>query len=354
MALALFSLLSGCTLYFGDDDCASSGGALPAPDLRNPVTGQCEYGPSGGPGHPGSCDGHNNQVDDDIAYPATRAADAVALDWAQCRSACDGLPEATCLRADGCRAAYRDDCPNCDSLQLTYVACWATAPSGPLRGEGCFGLDAYKCSRHDDCSAVHGPFQTSDAPGGFMSALGAFEYCMPERDSAPGCYSDAECPAGSECTSDTECLPPPGCGPASPCPPVCYGRCVPKAPACDGLGEGACVARADCTPLYAGHDCACTPAGCSCGSWTFEQCVAGDGSSAGFTCGNQVCGAGEYCQVTTPGIPGGQTGYGCRALPAACAAAGPAQACECLEKSVCAMKCGTDALGHTTATCFAP
>ena len=45
--------------------------------------------------------------------------------------------------------------PGYEAFGFVYEACWPTAPSGPVRGGGCVGLDAQECSRHDDCVAQH-------------------------------------------------------------------------------------------------------------------------------------------------------------------------------------------------------
>jgi hypothetical protein len=361
LALLLPLLLAtpGCVFYFGDDgddDCWNGGGAPePWPGLRNPETGQCENAGGGGGGWCG---------EDGVPVPATDSAEApadqIAYDWATCTGPCDGLSESACQAADGCRAVYVDDCPFCDIYppQLTYVACWGTAPSGPVRGGGCQGLDAYDCSRHDDCSAVHWRAEVP-AGGGFVNAIGGFEFCADEPGGGElGCYSDEECPMGTECTSDTECLPPPGCDPATgACPAVCYGRCVPiQAPDCTTLGEVDCIGRADCTPLYAGSDCTCGPMGFTCTTWTFESCVAGDGTSGAFPCGNLVCADGEFCQVNYPGIMGADIWYECRALPGQCLMGGnPLSTCECLKSAnECAMSCDVDAAGHVTTGCYLP
>jgi len=52
--------------------------------------------------------------------------------------------------------------------------CVGTAPSGPVNGTACAGLDAHECSRHDDCIAVH---YYVDVPAWGLK----FDYCAPER-----------------------------------------------------------------------------------------------------------------------------------------------------------------------------
>jgi hypothetical protein len=187
------------------------------PPLRNPASGKCES-PGGNP-----CD------------PAVPPPTLVP-DWGACDSPCAGLDETTCRAADACRAIYADASPPWteQAPHFVYKDCWPTAPSGPVHGGGCQGLDAYGCSRHDDCVAHH------DAD---WSA----------------CMNDATCPwtVGEFRSCEDESTPPP--------PP----------PACPTLGEAACIARTDCTPLYRGEDCDCTPMGCTCSTWTFDACQAG-------------------------------------------------------------------------------
>ena len=78
--------------------------------------------------------------------------------WGACYDQCTGLDEATCLDTPACRGAYVDICPpnaDCDlEGAIAFVECWAVDQTGPIQGE-CSGLDAWECSRHDDCVAYH-------------------------------------------------------------------------------------------------------------------------------------------------------------------------------------------------------
>src|SRR3990172_10078280 len=126
-SLLLAALLSGCGIYFGDDDddCLYGAGAdiaVPAQGYRNPQSGQCEYlGPTSPPNPCGD-------------VPAGRADEApgayydpAALDWAMCFGLCAGLDEATCRATDACRAIYVDPCPTCGSPRpVVFSACWGT------------------------------------------------------------------------------------------------------------------------------------------------------------------------------------------------------------------------------------
>jgi hypothetical protein len=183
----------------------------PTPERRDPYSGECVS--------VGGCGGFEAPIQE--------------LDWALCDSGCEVLGEDECRAADGCRAAYLDLCPQCDALLLEFWGCWGVAPSGPIRGGECGPLDAYECSRHDDCVAVHltDPETLCDAPVG--CDIGPFEFCMNESTPPP---------------------PPPVCG--------------------NIADEVACISADTCQPLYEGNDCTCDAAGnCTCASWTFVGCT---------------------------------------------------------------------------------
>jgi hypothetical protein len=255
--LALLLPVSGCSLWFGDDDCDYGGpgfyddGASDAIGFLNPYSGQCEwYGGGGG----GTCG-------DD--WGGAAEPDREALDWAQCWSACTGLDENSCQASSGCRAAYISDCPegwDCGSTTYSFYECWATAPSGPIQGGGCEGLDAYDCSRHDDCSARHYGFfdcnggtegNADCAPQFDPSRVGNFESCVAESFQGDGCYSDNDCDPNESCNADELCLPDPnGCGGGGdgngdsadpvPCEQACWGYCVPDDPGPSCYGDVFC------------------------------------------------------------------------------------------------------------------
>src|SRR5689334_16155942 len=116
--LALLSLASGCTLYFGDDDdddCALYDEAYDS-EPRDPSTGECQYFGGGG----GGCGLEND------------GAEAPAPDWASCYTQCEGLDEQTCIATAACRAAYLEDIgcgPGTDCLppepgSNTFYGCW--------------------------------------------------------------------------------------------------------------------------------------------------------------------------------------------------------------------------------------
>lgn len=224
---------SGCSLYFGDDtgDDCQFGGAFdeaPSPGQRNPQTNQCEFHGGGGGG--GGCGAED--------LPA-RGEDGAAFqpppnDWASCFTECEALSEQQCFAAETCRATYIQCPPGADCFRQ-FSGCVGIAPSGPATGEACQGLDAYGCSRHNDCIAIYG---TEDQPNDGYEGTGVFVGCDNEPTSQ-GCFSDSECPTGYECTvGQGDCQPPPGCDGSGACPDVCFGQCVPSGGACAAVDCG--------------------------------------------------------------------------------------------------------------------
>ena len=269
VALTLLLATSGCILVNGDDDCdyggvradGEAGAAVYDPGIRNPATGECEYWGGGGGG--GSCDACGNcpdvPVEDDREPTPT---------WGTCESSCEGLDQATCEATSACRAIF------VDQGGLGFAACWPTDTTGPLQGGGCEGLDAFACSLHDDCSAVHDGLEVAPGDGdpGLQQAIGSFASCIPEGGSTgPGsCEGTVTCdrvePACPEGTT-------PGIAGG------CYtGYCIPledcgPLPACgDAEGEASCIERADCTPIYEGVNCECAADVCECDEWTYTHC----------------------------------------------------------------------------------
>lgn len=292
---AVLVLLSGCDLYWnGDDDpCKDygygAGASEPAFQLRNPQTGQCEYG---GGGYP--CDGQCGPcaLEGDIGVSAQP-------DWGACYSRCDGLAEGSCLAAAGCYAAYDEDTSLADApANTTFKGCWETAPSGPISTGTCIGLDAQQCSRHDNCSAYY------DAGVNALVA-GNFTRCAPESTTTS--CTNVDCGGGYHCEDQCKdtCTPTSGCG-GPQCGPMCVpdgnvcdtancgpgyqcvetctaptpthaGQCFPSCvaiTACETLTtETACAGRSDCTTVYNGDNCTCYPnQGCSCEILTYDHC----------------------------------------------------------------------------------
>lgn len=262
VAAIVAATASGCTLYFGDDtgdDCQFDFGAADAEvaaGLRNPQTNQCDFFGGGG----GGCG------DDTPAGAESDSFQPSPNDWAQCFTECEQLDETQCFAADRCRATYLQCPPGADCFRQ-FSGCVGIAPSGPATGEACQGLDAYGCSRHNDCVAIYG---TTDLPNDGYEGTGVFVGCDAEPTSL-GCFSSNECPMGFECTVDQgECSPPPGCDPSGNCPDVCFGHCVPS---------GGLCAAVDCGPGF--HCEEVCPAG---NPMTDEQGVPIDPGECQVTC----------------------------------------------------------------------
>ncbi len=307
LLLFIVTLLSGCQIYFGgDDDCVNGSGSGSGPPrplpvgLRNPATGQCEYHGGGGGGGGDNCGDYRPPM-----ASGDSAGAPFMADWATCESPCSAFNEASCQAADGCRAVYLDGCNGAQPCNVaSFFDCWATAPSGPVRGGECSGLDAQTCSQHDDCSAVH---RVGICEGGDCLAVGDFAACRNETQQPP--------------------------------------------PACSTLAEPGCIARADCAPLYQGSDCSCTPAGCHCNQQTFVSCTGG-GDGGGGACGPYTCSSDEYCQHGTGGAAPGVNTYACKPMPSTCSAGA---SCMCLQGEPCGYQCSQDAAsGGFTLTCLYP
>lgn len=303
LALALplaLAASTGCTFSFGDDDPCDRllEDIAPAELLRNPVTGLCES-PGGGPG---PCD----------VVPLADEAPGAPLffpDWASCSSGCEGLDESTCQLSDGCRAAYRDPCDADPAFEhectaaLEFIGCWGTAPSGPIRGGGCAGLDAQSCSLHDDCSPVH--ITTAAGYGNFRSCIDepscggihALELRNPEtgvcENWGGGCAdSDALVPVAdwANCESGCEALDQDTCALTD----GCRGIYVDACPACDALilKFAACWGTAPSGPIRGG----------GCESLSAQECSRHDDCIAVHEQDWSLCPPGVPCTWTPLGF----------------------------------------------------
>jgi len=108
---------------------------------------------------------------------------------------------------------------------------------------------------------------------------------------AIACTTGATCPAGDACVTGScqpcaggvcECQRDDDCAANQICDHT-VGTCTQPPPACTALTtEAACVARADCTPIYGGMSCtnsagnACQSgeANCTCATYAFAACIA--------------------------------------------------------------------------------
>jgi len=244
VGLVIVVAIAGCD--DSDQQCAlyDRGGApdIAAQEYRDPISGTCQ-----------SFGGYDCS---DPCQPCPGLAEGVVAqpDWALCYAQCEGLDENTCKGTPACRAIYEGN-------NTVFNECWGVAQSGPVQGGNCTSFDAYECSRHDDCIAIH-------AAG---TPIGSFLSCAPETsDPNPG-----SCVGAITCTT-----PAPACpagtlaGRANGC---WTGYCIPYAqcdqlPACSELNEMDCIARTDCAPTYEGHNCTCTQTSCTCQTWTFDTC----------------------------------------------------------------------------------
>ena len=280
--LCLLVLVSGCDLYWnqGDDDCeyyAYEGDIAPAPGFRNPNTGECEsWGGWGGCDNPcAPCAG------DDLGRPEP----AAQPDWASCQSVCTGLTENACVAKAGCQASY-----DLNGSAATYAGCFETAPSGPISTGSCTGLDAQECTRHDNCATYYAPGTFSHCAADTSNSACNAIICGPgyhcEDQCKDTCAGGGDCgpQCGAMCVPDGNVCAAVDCGAGYECVEVCidptpthagqcYAQCHPTT-SCEALTtEAACTARTDCTTVYHGEDCTCTPSGgCTCEILTYDHC----------------------------------------------------------------------------------
>jgi hypothetical protein len=192
LAVVVFLALStaACTLHFGGDDTGDDacppGPAAEPPgaglDLRDPSTLECQsFGDY-------TCDprcpcAELDQNNDAVPIPS----------WGMCNSACEGLAESDCRLAGECRAIYDYACYTGDgpcTLEVPYLGCYPVDQSGPVTGGTCLGLDAWSCSMHNDCIALH----TEQCSGDTRDCWQQFIECGPELQPDPPCGVDPEPP----------------------------------------------------------------------------------------------------------------------------------------------------------------
>ncbi len=179
-AAVVLAALPACTIYWGGDDdiICPAGDQEPGldPGLVNPYTLQCETFGNGGCGC-GPCPRDSN-----TALETNEEADAIAFpSWGSCASACIGLSEYECIVTPACRTTYDYAClftdGPCPAL-TPFLGCYPVDTTGPVNGTSCENLDAWECSRHDDCLAAYSP------------DIG-FRVCAPEL--VPECPPNADC-----------------------------------------------------------------------------------------------------------------------------------------------------------------
>ncbi len=140
-----------------------------------------------------------------------------------------------------------------------------------------------------------GGASSGDGGTGDQGTMATADSGSPSRasDAAPpiSCTVGATCPAGDACVSGScepcsngvcECQRDDDC-PANQICDHTAGTCAQPPPACSALAtEAACVARADCTPIYGGMSCTNTAgdacqsgeANCTCATYAFAACIA--------------------------------------------------------------------------------
>lgn len=138
--LVLLALIVGCT---DTKPCPvyNAAEAVPAQELRDPTSGQCEAFGGGGP----PCD---NQCGP-CAYEGAGPAVGADPDWGSCSGPCSGLDEMQCLASTTCHPAYTV----VSNMAPTFSSCWDLPPSGAITG-ACTNLDAQTCSEHPDCETI--------------------------------------------------------------------------------------------------------------------------------------------------------------------------------------------------------
>jgi hypothetical protein len=312
MSVLLVLPLAGCGLYFGGGDdgddapCVFNDLGAVAAQYRDPSTGTCVGGSWE------DCDEKCGNC------PATGELDGY-IDMGSCQSACSGLDQATCEATSGCYAAIYDDGT---ALKPEYGGCWQTAPSGPVQGT-CANLDAFECSRHDDCELIYG-YNTGSTSRFFECRQEAsFQGCGDVgSDCAPGYHCEEQCYPSDDPACDTD-------GMMGYCQTVCVSDgnscaaadCAPGytcVESCELLGNGTLQCGPQCVPNGMDPGTCTGPVACdalppTCPSGT----TAGirDLCWSGYCIPNSECGPGDpgecygtvTCSSASPACPSGTT-----------------------------------------------
>jgi hypothetical protein len=218
-ALALCSLLGGCTLYFGshhgddrvgdDDDDCNDQETPPALPRIDPSTGECGqfYGCTCSTG---------------CSEPAIEPGGA-------CDSSCSSLDETTCETTPGCHTEVGSEG---DEAGI-FLGCWSIWPLPETAGNSCDGLDALACAGADDCisNMVFDP-----STGGFE-----FELCSQEPIFLPpGGLDPGACTGAIACDSNGPKCPD---GTTAGIEDNCYtGYCIPNSE-CSAGDPGTCESQ---------------------------------------------------------------------------------------------------------------
>lgn len=272
--------LSGCTLYFGDENSSNDCPAGTYPGYDDYGFETCVAGGGGG-------------------YYCT--TDNQCASGCYCDETAGICNEAGYCAADSdCGIGYECDCssscvPAGTETRSCGTSCWETGcPAGTVCGaDGTCIPDGLSCTDDTQCAAgcycVNGTCEESSV-----------------------CTSDTDCPADQHCdTTRSTCVPGapppvdhPSCAGEITCsfgPPTCAPGSVPLIqdgcwtgdcavldvgcdlpPSCEVINtETQCLARGDCGATYSGQNCtnpstgaSCTmgQSGCTCETFTFDHC----------------------------------------------------------------------------------
>jgi hypothetical protein len=118
--------------------------------------------------------------------------------WGSCDSACVGLDEARCGATTGCRITRDAPCFFTGGCPSDFHGCEPTDQVREVSGV-CADLDAWGCSRHDECAAIYETAACIVPPCPL-----AFVACAPEHAVAGNCWSPVTCAASPpSCPSGT-------------------------------------------------------------------------------------------------------------------------------------------------------
>ena len=238
--VVLSLLLTGCGLYWGNNNGEDDVCAVAAPDVqsqnRDPFDGQCITTDGGGGGGCGC-----------LPCPPPPGGMG-SLAWASCSGVCDNLGESDCLATASCHAEYTApaDTTQQNTSPAQFTACWDTISSYVSTG-ACAGLDAQTCATHDNCASLM--TNTNDGEGDLE-----FTSCI-EESSVCGTLT---CGTGTHCAEECPPCNSEGC--------TCTPRCIPDATCADIDCLPGTVCQIQCPDLVGndtGGSCAptCVPSG---------------------------------------------------------------------------------------------
>jgi hypothetical protein len=252
------------------DDCASTYNFTYDGSSATHAFGQCFPEP-----------GHTSACAAIFCGPDSHCEEQCTCDPKQPNDICVLLCTATCVPNADCAAVQCETGSHCEESCVTPVCdpgpnagvcapltCVAECVPNALDPGDCYGAVA--------CDAAPPACPAGTTPG---VANGCWTgYCIPTSQCShdPGTCSNG---GGVMCA-----LAPPAC-PSGTQPGIkdgCWsGYCIPNSAcgpiACEAIvDEGTCLARGDCSAVYAGTDCTCDPSGaCTCKDTKFARCATG-------------------------------------------------------------------------------